>query len=262
MDNRNLFQHGGNLDAAGDYYQLPASSFIDFSANINAFIDPDLIKKLIQLNFSQVFHYPDPDYKRLYQALADFYQLPVPTFYCGNGSIELIYQLVQFLSPEKSLIIQPNFSEYEKALLMTQSQIEHLNGKSENHFKVSVENIIQTVQQFKINVVFLSNPNNPAGYLYQVDEIEQILKECPQIHLVLDEAFIEFVDPSRSLLTKISNYPQLIILRSLTKILAIPGLRLGFLCAHKNIIHRLKEKQIPWHINSFAKIIGENINQY
>ena len=139
-----------------------------------------------------------------------------------------------------------------------------LSVKKKNNFKVNPDEIIKKISGSSI--VYISNPNNPAGYVYSKEELLIILKECRKknSYMFIDEVFMDFLDnyEDLTLTDKIIYNKNLIILKSLTKILAVPGIRLGFIIADSRIINGLNERKTPWSINNFAQVIGININDY
>ena len=107
-----------------------------------------------------------------------------------------------------------------------------------------------------VDLFFLGHPNNPTGKLLPRNVLASLYPE--QSHLVLDEAFMDFVPQERehSLLQLASTSPNLIVIRSMTKFYSIPGIRLGFVVAHPDLIRRLRQQQVQWSVNYIAQRIG------
>ena len=105
-----------------------------------------------------------------------------------------------------------------------------------------------------IDAVFFCNPNNPTGLYFNKGLIERILKECRKqgCYLIVDEAFYDFVQDYESLVPLLRDNANLLLLRSMTKIYAIPGLRLGYAIASPEIIETLSTFQSHWSVNSMA----------
>jgi len=120
----------------------------------------------------------------------------------------------------------------------------------------------KVIEKSKINsnsLIFICNPNNPTG-LVNTQMIEKILSSIDRSKtiLLIDESFIEFLNDieKESLISKIKEYDNLAILRSMTKSYGLAGLRLGYLVANPHLIRKLKPFQIPWSVNGIAQIAG------
>lgn len=255
--------HGGNIRDASENLKLKEKEIIDFSSNINPLGVQKSIKNKIKANINLIALYPDPQNKKLLKSLANFYDIEQKNILPGNGSSELIYLLVYLLSPKKALIVQPNFLEYQLALNNINCKLTNLIGKDKDNFKININFIEKKIKNN--DILFLANPNNPSGYIYTREELEELLKICAnnKCFLFVDEAFLEFL-PAYNDLTlseKIKNNKYLIILKTITKFYSIPGLRLGLIAGNKELIKRLKNFQYPWAINCFCQIIGSDILQ-
>ncbi len=258
-----MITHGGNLRAASENFNIMENKIIDFSSNINPLGYHPLIKKAIISNIKSIMSYPDPDYKKLLESISSFYDINQKNIILGNGSTELIYLLSCSLKPGKAIIIQPDYIEYELSLNKIDSKIFNLIGKNKDNFKVEINNIIKKLKDKNVDIVYLSNPNNPSGYIYTREELEELLIECKKHkkYLFIDEAFLDFLPDynDNTLSGYIGKNKYLIILKTLTKFYAIPGLRLGLIAAHESIIEKLKFMQPPWSVNCFSQLIGDMI---
>ena len=224
--------HGGNT--------WRYKKIIDFSANINPLGTPVQLKELSEL----IEHYPEPDSSSLKKLLAKIHSLRPENITIGNGSIELIYLLPRVLPIKKVMIPIPSFSEYEFASLAC--------GFKPVFAKQDIETLKKKVTNNSL--VFLCNPNNPTGKLFESSQIEGLLSVCQKksSYLVIDEAFIDFTLKADSFIRRAGHLSNLIVLRSLTKIYALAGLRIGYAVASKGMISRLSSCQYPWNVNSFA----------
>lgn len=213
---------------------------IDFSANINPLGAPLRLKEFRE----SIEHYPEPDSSSLKKLLAKIHSIKPDNIAIGNGSIELIYLLPRVLPIKKVVIPIPSFSEYEFA------------ARSCGFKPVFVKQSIETLKKRVSNnsLIFLCNPNNPTGKLFKPGQIKDLLAVCKRKsgYLVIDEAFIDFTPGANSFIKSASRVNNLIVLRSLTKIYALAGLRIGYLAANKNIVKKLTACQYPWNVNSLA----------
>lgn len=255
----NAFEHGGNLYEAVRKSGGALTNVIDFSANINPLGLPQSIKQALIENMENIIHYPDPEAYMLKHALSIHFDVDADLITAGNGAVELLYILCNIRKPRRVLIPVPAFSEYERAARASGAQIEYFYLKAANGFKLDPSLLISHLKN-NIDIIFLGNPNNPTGTLISNGELEPLLEaaRASNVMVVVDESFIDFVADSnyytcRNLLARFEN---LVILHSLTKFYAIPGLRLGFVLASKKITKRLHEGKDPWNVNSLAQCAG------
>jgi threonine-phosphate decarboxylase len=257
-------EHGGNLREAGERLGIPERGILDFSVNLNPFGLIPKVKRIVKASVGRAAFYPDPEYKKLRQALSVYYRAPEDNLLCGNGSTQLIYLLPQSLELKSALIVEPNFSEYERSLVAAGCAITHLAGIEKNNFKVSIKELTDNVRGH--DIVYLSNPNNPVGYVYHRQELMNLIEYCADngCSVFIDEAFIDFKKDAAafSLSGLADQFENLIVLRSLTKIVAVPGLRIGTLIAHRNRVKRIKACLPPWSVNSTAAAVGESVEEF
>lgn len=250
--------HGGNIRAMARKYGFRPEEMIDFSASINPLGLHANIKDVILRNIDSIIHYPDPDYQELNDVLAGSLRISPENILVGNGSIEFIYLIPRTLKPGKVLIPAPAFSEYEKGVVLGGAAPEFIYGKEDEFFSISARQIIQSVKD--VDMVFLSNPNNPTGLVLEKDILLEIIESCDRhgVWVVIDEAFIEFLSDCDELtmIHEAVRKKRVMVLRSFTKSFSIPGLRLGYLIGHKDTVSILKDGREPWRINSLACAAG------
>lgn len=242
-----VFEHGG------DIYGVKGQGVIDFSANINPLGLPQSVKKSLLSNFEKVLHYPDPKARSITQKIAGYWRVDEQNILLGNGSAELIYLIVSTYKPKTAVIAVPAFSEYERAVRCVKSKIHFLKLKEEEGFGLDLSRLAKT------DIIFLCNPNNPTGNL--ILENRRRVEQLTQKLIVIDEAFMDFL-PNQKNYTLIWNAIKsrnIIVLRTLTKFFALPGLRMGYLITHKDLINKLKQNMPPWNTNSLAQIAAELI---
>lgn len=239
--------HGGNIYEAE---KLSGRSLIDFSANINPLGLPLGVKRIISRNLDMILHYPDPGTKELTKRLADYWNISRENVLVGCGSVELIYLITAFYKPRNAFSLIPTFSEYERAVKSVGGSMRFLKLKEKEGFSFKFSDIPRT------DMLFLCNPNNPSGNL--TIKNRKGLKDLPSKLTVVDEAFMDFVQDEKrhTLVHAAKSNKKIIVLRTLTKFFALPGLRVGYLIAHKDIVKRLGERQMPWSVNALAQLAG------
>lgn len=227
-----------------DTYNFPQTR-INFSSNVN----PQGVNPGLQAHLKSCVEkldaYPEPLAENLAVQIGQQKGLPAGSVLVTNGAVEAFYLLASLYQKKKSLIYTPSFSEYEGACRMYGQLIEFCDNA---FFSREIE------QHF--DMVWICNPNNPDGKIYDVTILKNRILEYPETLFILDEAYAEFVDKSISLEKEAPFLPNLVVVRSLTKRFSIPGLRLGYLVCDSELMQKLKEKLMPWRINSLALEAG------
>ncbi|WP_226665287.1 threonine-phosphate decarboxylase CobD [Metabacillus litoralis] len=244
--------HGGQPAKIYHLTNLTKSEKVyDFSANLNPLGPPEQVKQQLPQSFDFIQSYPDPEYVEATRIVSKHENLQEKNVLLTNGGAEAIFLIAQLFSSKKALIIEPTFSEYRRACDVYNIEVISLSLSIDDDFSLPLNNLLTKLAE--VDVVFLCRPNNPTGTMVSFDEMKLIIQKANQHEtmVIVDEAFIHFA-PSEfeDLSSLLANYPNLILLRSLTKIYAIPGLRLGYIVADEQKIHVLRMKQIPWSINS------------
>ncbi len=251
------FLHGGDLEGAAEKTGLDKAELLDFSANINPLGMPPGVREAVVESLDQSLSYPDPFCRKLRGALAERSRRRAEQILCGNGGADLIYRLVYALRPRKALVTAPAFAEYEEALVQTGTEIQfHELGEP---FMVT-ESFLEKLEP-GLDLVFLCNPNNPTGLLTERSLIEKVLAKAEKldIRVCLDECFLEFVPGGEaySAAELLDRFPNLVILKSFTKLYAIPGLRLGYvLSSDADLLERMRKAGQPWAVSEPAQAAG------
>jgi threonine-phosphate decarboxylase len=240
--------HGGGLRQAVEQFGLPADSFLDFSSNVNV-LAPTVPALEWEQWRSAIGHYPEADPQGLAEQIARFHHVSADHTLPTAGAIEALYLSARLFEGCKVAVLEPSFSDYSRAFISLPCTLERILLEP-NLWHSSAALWAARLEPF--DVVVLGNPNNPTGSFRPLNDLTGLL-DRPWIrakHWIIDEAFIEFVTGSdqETLLGQLTNYPSLIVVRSLTKSWCIPGLRLGFL-ATAGPIERLRQMQPPWSIN-------------
>ncbi|MFH1996211.1 MAG: threonine-phosphate decarboxylase CobD [Candidatus Omnitrophota bacterium] len=250
--------HGGDIRA---HTGSGAARVVDFSANINPLGYPACVEAVLAKSAGKIIHYPEHDAGSLTEALARHHAVSARNIVAGNGSIELIYLIPKALGLKKVLIITPTFSEYETASRIHGARTVFLRLGPKNDFKPDIDRVIRALDD--VDGIFLCNPNNPTGTAFSRDELTRIWSACGErdVTMVVDEAFIDFrPDGARkSLVRNAVKSPGLVVLRSLTKIYALAGLRAGYIVAHKDTAGHISRYQYPWSVNSLASEVGKAV---
>ena len=255
IENIKACPHGGPDYAELRAMGLAPEEVIDFSACCNPFMPPPAVRKI--LNSVAINHYPDSEATELRQCLSPKLGVAPDNILAGNGAIELIrlIALTYFRQGDSVLILKPTFGEYEVACQIVGAEIIEQRGRVEEGFLLRIEETVNLIQQRHPRGTFICNPNNPTGQYLSRQEVETISDTCRDSLLILDEAYITFVDKSWPSLDLIRR-GNVVILRSMTKDYALAGLRLGYAIATEEIINALRRVCPPWNVNIVAQKAG------
>ena len=254
IDKAGQFCHGGDIYSK----ESPLGHWLDYSANINPLGMADSVKKSIMASIDGLVHYPDPQGRELKQAISARYDIPVENIILGNGAAELFYVYFHAMRPGRVLLPVPSFSEYEKSARCCGAQVDYFFLKEEEDFQVSLPHLIEVIEGY--DAVILGNPNNPTGRLLEAGALEKFISRAGElkVQVIVDESFLDFLaDRARYAVDSlVANHANLLVIASMTKFFAIPGLRLGFGLAAADMVERLELHKDVWNVNSLAQAAG------
>ncbi len=218
-----------------DAYKYNVTIRADFSSNVrHGALDAGLLAHL-QSAIAGVTHYPEAGAQSLQAAAAVAYVVGQEQVLVTNGATEAIYLIAQAFRQLKATIYIPAFAEYEDACRIQGMDLVFRDWEELREGKVEEEGL-----------VFLCNPNNPTGAALPLE----FLRQHPNTLFVVDESYIEFTRTTTSLVPAL--YPNVLVLRSLTKSCRIPGLRIGLVLGHEDLVSQLRACKMPWSVNRLA----------
>ena len=239
----------------GDVYRNKVN--IDFSVSINPCGIPAKAKTALKDAIDSLEKYPDIRCEKLTKAAAKMLDVKEEQLVFGNGSSDLFMGIANAFKPSKVLIAAPSFYGYEYAFLPNAENIIYYFMKEEDDFGITDDFLNALTDD--LDFVILANPNNPTGALIDDSLLIRILKTAKDknIRVILDECFIEFTEGNHSLVKKIDEYPNLCIIKSFTKIFAIPSVRLGYLISSDlSFNEKVKKHLAEWNISAFGQAAG------
>jgi len=197
--------------------------------------------------------YPDPLATETCEAFAALYGLNPATLTAGNGSDELISVIMSvFLQKgERVLTLSPDFSMYRFYTDITENPCVVLEKNAD--LTVDVDQVIETIRTEGIRLFIFSNPCNPTSLGLDRDAVRRIIRETDAL-IVLDEAYMDFWD--QSLLGEVTQYDNLIILRTASKALGLAAVRLGFAVANERLTGILRAAKSPYNVNAATQAIA------
>jgi len=235
----------------------------DFSHNLNPFGPPKCLERLISNAISGVDHYPDDNATELKGALAEHFKVGEENVVVGAGSSDIIRMFPNtFLNKgDKALIMRPSFAEYAHQCRIAGASVHELLLKESNDLRIDINEISDNANGVK--AVYICNPNNPTGRIEPKDKILKMVKECDERNILvfLDETLLELV-PSHgdvSCVPEVKNYDNLVVIGSLTKSFAIPGIRIGFGFANENIINAMDKVRMTWNVGHIEQCVASSL---
>lgn len=249
--------HGGNIYKKAKELGISENQILDYSANISPLGIPSHIKKAMVDAIEGTINYPDPDCTALREAIGRQDGVEPDCVTCGNGGADLLYRLAFGLKPKKVLLPVPAFVEYEEAMTAAGARMVYETMDEDFHIR---EDMTERITE-DTDLVILCNPNNPTGLLTPRRQVLAVLERSKEMHcrVLVDECFLEICREEEQYTVKpyLKEYPNLMILKSFTKLYAIPGVRLGYLlCADREVIAQVNRAGQAWSVSHIAQCAG------
>lgn len=241
--------------------QLPAEAVMN--TNENPYAPSASLAKAIADRTAEVAltlnRYPDRDAVVLRSKLARFINGVSGTdcssanIWAANGSNEIIQSLFLAFGSGAALGFTPSYSMHP--LIAKVTQVKWINGSRREDFTLDVDVAISQIQRDKPSLTFITTPNNPTGSAITLEDIEKIAKSTSGL-LIVDEAYAEF-SAEKSAATLITQYPQVVVIRTMSKAFAFAGVRLGYLVADPAVIDAMFLVRLPYHLSALTQAAAE-----
>ncbi|NLJ76821.1 MAG: histidinol-phosphate transaminase [Peptococcaceae bacterium] len=223
---------------------------LDANENPHHFPQEVLEEIFKEINTKALCRYPDALAVRLRRCLSDYISVPPGNILVGNGSDELILNLMlAFTAGATYAVATPTFSMYGVHGRIVSGKMVEVPRR--NDFSIDVDGLIAAASTPEVKIVVICSPNNPTGNATPPDEIEKILGQVNAI-VVVDEAYNEFGGVSSVPL--LDSYENLVVLRTFSKAFGMAGLRVGYLLAGSGIINELLKVKQPYNLNVFSQV--------
>ncbi len=250
------FQHGGDIRLLAEKAGCKMSELLDFSASINPLGSPAWLGQEMGRAAEMVASYPDHQASDVCLAACELYKVWPTQLMAGNGASELLWaaamDALRWDKVTQAVIPVPTYSDYERLCTMIGLKTCFIQLEPEKKFDFDPHVLLPYLK--KPSLVFLAQPNNPTGTFASAQDICNLAAEHPLCRFIVDESFAEFVPHMERL---VRNRPDnVIVVQSLTKFYAIPGLRLGLAFAAPESIHRMKKLLPSWSTNIVAQRVG------
>lgn len=244
----------------GGYWRF--NGMLDYCYLVNPYFPTNQMLDKMKFFYNELlFNYPSGQMVQRICASRLFTNVSENNILVGNGAAELINQLKYVVGKSIALTV-PSFNEYIRCF--DDCDISYIYSK-DNNYRLSVEEIKNKINE--VDTVIIVSPDNPSGSQLDLNEINELLNyaKIKNKKIVLDESFGDFSDSRFTLFDDniLNKYPNLIVIKSISKSYGVPGLRLGILgCSDQNIINLINNKLPVWNINSFAEYFLQIINIY
>lgn len=233
--------HGANPDKLYSKLGIEMPErIIDFSTNTN------VLKFDLKMDFDfnkMVSTYPDDECLELKSTVSSLENCSEDEILVCSGTNEFIYMLASIHAGGKAALLQPLYSEYEKAL----------NGY--NVATVDIFSVDEIYNLEDVDLLYICNPNNPTGNFIDIDTIRKIVDYCRSmsIKVILDEAYSFFLQGECDTRNLLKEFDNIFIMKSLTKIFNLSGIRIGYVLTDKKNIVEIEKIQPTWSVNSIAQ---------
>ena len=235
--------------------------YVKLNTNENPFYPSRrAMEAITQSELENLRLYSDPDSRKLVSAIAKAYDVCEKKIVVGNGSdepIDLVFRL--FCEPRRhnAVSIAPTYGMYKVAAAINDVQMREV--QLEPGFTLDAEKLLAATDE-NTRLLFLCSPNNPSGNCFPKKEIEKVIRRFNGI-VILDEAYIDFAGQP-GFLSELDEYPNLVILQTLSKAWGMAGLRLGLAFAQPLIVDTLSRVKYPYNINVVTqKIVLEQLRR-
>jgi histidinol-phosphate aminotransferase len=234
--------------------ELGLTEVIKLASNENPFGSSPKVKEAIALEVENISIYPDGAAVELTAALSSYHGVNTDQIIFGAGSDEIILMIARaFLVPgDETIMADQTFPQYKHNAQVENAVIIEVPLKEGTHDLFAMQQRITD----KTKVIWVCNPNNPTGTINTMDEVEWFLSKVPaHVLVVLDEAYCEYIDnPSYpDGLMLLNKYPNVILLRTFSKIYGLASLRIGYGIGHPDVIRSINQVREPFNTSRFAQ---------
>jgi histidinol-phosphate aminotransferase len=234
-------------------HEFTGNASIYLDANENSFGSP------LPDNFNR---YPDPLQLQVKEKLSKIKGVSAQNIFLGNGSdeaIDLLYRIFCEPGRDNTIILPPTYGMYEVCAEMNDVKIKKVTLAKE--YQLDIDGIANAIDPFT-KLIFICSPNNPTGNSINRPDVEIILNNFDGI-VVIDEAYINY-SKQRSFIAELTEYPNLVVMQTLSKAWGLAGLRLGMAFAAQPIIELMNKVKYPYNINTATQLLAlealENID--
>jgi histidinol-phosphate aminotransferase len=249
-----VYQPGRPIDEVARELGMPADDIIKLASNENPLGPSRAALAAMRKALSQVHLYPDGSAFYLKQKLAAKLEVAPANLMLGNGSNEILELIGHtLLSPEAEVVVsQYCFAVYPIVTALFGAKLVTVPAKKFGHDLKAMAAALTPATR----LVFVANPNNPTGTTISKEELAAFIQSVPEtVVIALDEAYIEFLEDPLDLLPELraGRKPNLLLMRTFSKVYGLAGLRLGYALGHPELIAELEKLRQPFNTNAIAQ---------
>lgn len=228
------------IDGHGDdSYKYAREITSNFSSNVYNSVDLSGLYAHLCERMATISSYPEPEPYTLEARLAARQGLSPAEVCVTNGATEAIYLIAQTFRDTRTAILEPTFSEYADACRM------------HGHRLSSLYTLTDELPE-EIRMLWICNPNNPTGEVRNKEFLMQYIEQHPQVCFIIDQSYEFFTLHPLFAAAEAAEYPNVLLLHSMTKRYVIPGLRLGYVTGNAGLLKSLRLNRMPWSVNQLA----------
>ena len=221
-----------------DLYKYGKKIVSKFSSNVYNRIDHSGLYQRLNERLSTICSYPEPMPYSLESEIARRYSLTPRQVCVTNGATEAIYLIAQVFQGRISAVLGPTFSEYADACRVHRHKVKPF---------YSLDALPEDAE-----LVWICNPNNPTGEVRNKEDLKALVDSHPDKLFIFDQSYEYFTLKSLLGIKEAASFPNVILLHSMTKQYAIPGLRVGYFTASEGLTDDVRCRRMPWSVNSLA----------
>ncbi len=247
-----MIRHGGQLDELARLGGCRPEEMLDFSVNLHPDGMSEGLFPVLFRALEEVGPYPEAHAERLSALAGERWGIAATRILFGNGSSELLELFVRCCGCRRALLAAPCYLEYAACCRQNGLAVRTRRLREAEGFRMDLARLTRGAQAG--DLVILGNPNNPTGGAVSAAELRACIVAHPKVQFLVDEAFADF---SGETLLSHPLPTNAAVLRSMTKIHAIAGLRLGYIVASPAVVRRMRERQVPWSVGTVAARAAE-----
>jgi len=253
--------HGGRFFAAigTDFHDLSRAKSVISADVLDAWFDPAprVIEKLREHLPLLMRTSPPVHGDGLLSVISEVRGVPAANLCLGGGSSHLIFALLPLLTSEKSriLILDPMYGEYVHVLeqVLQRNVCRHHLHEEEN-FQVDSAHLFEHVRVLQPDLLILVNPNSPTGQYWRRTDLLELLQRFPETLCLVDETYIDYLFGNQSLESQVTRFKNLVVLKSMSKVYALSGMRVAYMAASEEIVRKVSRYLAPWSVSLPAQV--------
>ena len=258
---REELQNQEKISYASDIIALPRGG-IDCSEGCNPYGFPPSLEMAMH-NFDIHRFGPYPHSQAIYEGLTEYWKgysnIERDNVLLSDGSINALYTVFNVFNSKGAVVlgISPQFTDAEMFIKISGMEYRSVPLRKERNYRFDPDEFIENIDE-SVSLIYIDNPNNPTGQVISLYAIEKILNRAIEVGaaVIVDEAYGDFMPNQNSSMQLTEEYPNLIMIRSLSKAFGLAGLRIGYVIAPKQLISYMRKITNPYQVSEFAREMG------